>query len=132
MPTLENHSGFDRDNRSISKEVAVKPQIIDAVRVTLPDEPIEVETKAVLEPTRKTYDDWNDYPVHQAVLVYIQGKTDKSDRNVYDSIKKKVDPKQWDNIPGQDNMAKLKNVLSYLTNKGQVFKNSANSYSSID
>lgn len=35
MPTLENHSGFDRDNRSLNKEVAVKPQMIEAVKLTL-------------------------------------------------------------------------------------------------
>jgi hypothetical protein len=104
-----------------------------SVPVETPIAETTVETMAVIETnSRSSYDDWNEYPVHQAILVYLQGKADKTDRNVYDSIKKKIDSEQWESIPGTDNMAKLKNVLSYLTNTKKVIKVSPNSYSAVD
>lgn len=157
MPKLENHSGFDRDSRKLGDEVVTVqplPKTIDVKSepVELFENKLEPQSKvtllnedlAITEPsnnweldsnevtTKSTYGEWMDYPVHQAILIYLQGKTYKTDRNVYDSIKKKIDSSQWESIPGTDNMAKLKNVLSYLTSTKRVAKISDNSYSAID
>ena len=139
MPKLMNHSGFDRDNRSLNDESSPPESRSPSPSVAQPSS--EPEWKAYQEipqqssdevtPKKETYDGWAEYPIHQAVLKYLSDKEGKTDRDIYDAIRRRRSDSEWESVPGTDNMSKLRTILKYLAYNRKIGATPEGVYSGI-
>jgi hypothetical protein len=92
---------------------------------------IPQQTPIETTPKKENFDGWADYPIHQAVLKYLADKDGKTDRDIYDSIRRRRSDSDWADLPGDDNISKLRGVLKFLSYKGKISATSEGIYSGL-
>ena len=157
MARLENHSGFDRDSadwNNLNKVAPMKPTknledvfspeffnghpLLEEPTIAPPSEPewkayqeIPQESPDDATPKKETYEGWAEYPIHQAVLKYLSDKEGKTDRDIYDAIRRRRNDSEWESVPGTDNMSKLRTILKYLAYNRKISATPKGLYSGI-
>jgi hypothetical protein len=132
MPKLENHSGFDRDNRSLSSSVLV-PELITAPKPTIApiSQSTEVETMAIIDRPIGL----NAFPLVASIWNYLDGKEARSMKQIRDAMRKteritEDDLKaKFPNIEGYSDA--LKNVIQFGVGRGYLREVSEDTYEAI-
>lgn len=82
--------------------------------------PVTVEIEASVIKESADYSEWQDYPIHQAVLQYLHGKQGKTTRDIYNTIRQKLPSEVWQSVPGSDNMTRTRKAVQWLAGKGLI------------
>ena len=140
MPKLENHSGFDRDSRTITREVTpIAPAIVATMDPIARLEnayqapAVEVQIQAVVS-TRP--DGLDEYPLIGAVWEYLLGKEPRSLKTTADAIRKSgrisMDLLEV-KIPHVESFTDgIRQVLDYGIYKGFIVKVSEDAYQAAE
>ena len=140
MPKLENHSGFDRDSRTITREVTpIAPAIVATMDPIARLEnayqapAVEVQIQAVVS-TRP--DGLDEYPLIGAVWEYLLGKEPRSLKTTADAIRKSgrisMDVLEV-KIPHVESFTDgIRQVLDYGIYKGFIVKVSDDAYQAAE
>lgn len=127
-PELENFSAFNRDSGTVIKPLVTGQALSDGDRlVSVASQQIEqmkTQVQTVASAEVELFAAWNDYPVHQAILRYLHGKTDKSDRQIYDALRNSRKTVDFAAVQGGNDFEKVKAVLKYLKGKAYITTNS--------
>ncbi len=148
MPKLENHSGFDRDNRSLADEVAPEttklsqgqvnwerlkvgspayPEATDAIET----DAIDVETQAIDDKP----DGLDNFPLVLAVWEYLDGKEPRSMKQIRDAMRKTeriTEDTLREKLPNVEGYAEaLKTVITFGVGRGFLKEVSEDCYEAI-
>ena len=140
MPKLENHSGFDRDTRTITREVT---PIAHAIVATM--DPIahlenayqaaavEVTMKAIAE---RRPEGMEEYPIVETVWLYLEGKEPRSLKQIYDAMRKNDNISEDDlreRLSFMDNYKDgLKQVISFGVSRGFITQVSNDAFKAVE
>jgi hypothetical protein len=85
-----------------------------------PVEHLEKSLEASEEDSGALFTAWSDYPIHQAVLRYLHGKSDRSPREIYDALRNSRKTVNFDSIEAPSDIEKVRIALRYLRGKGYI------------